>query len=194
MRLIVAGDEAEQNLGQEAPLLAPEPSHDAEVDRDQLAGVVDEQVAGMHVGVEEAVAQRMAQEGLDQRAGEVREVEALGLQPGAVGERRRLDPFQREHIARGAVPVHDRHAEIRIVPGILRHFRERRRFEPQIHLDGDRTLERLDHLDQPQPSRFRMQSFGIAGGERKGIEIDLEAALDARSQHLHRHRCAAGHR
>ena len=55
--LIVAGDEAEQDFGEEAPLLRPEPSHDAEVDRDQPAVVVDEQIAGMHVGVEEAVAQ-----------------------------------------------------------------------------------------------------------------------------------------
>ena len=108
-----------------------------------LAGVVDEQVAGMHVGVEEAVAQRMAQEGLDHRAREVLEIVALGFEPGAVGERRRLDPFEREHVARGAVPVHRGHAEIGIVPGVLRHLRERGRLEPQIHLDRDRARERL---------------------------------------------------
>ena len=79
--LIVAGDEAVEDLGEEAALLRPEPAHDAEVDRDQLAVVVDEQVAGMHVGVEEAVAQRVAQEGLDHGAGERLEVEALGLEP-----------------------------------------------------------------------------------------------------------------
>src|SRR5450759_2115847 len=62
---IIAGDEAEQDFGQEAPLLRPQPSHDAEVDRDQPAFVVDEQVARMHVGVKEAVAQGMAQEALD---------------------------------------------------------------------------------------------------------------------------------
>ena len=76
--MIIAGDEAEQDLGQEAPLLRAEPAHDAEVDRHQPAVVVDEQIAGMHVGVEEAVAQRMAQEVLDHRAAERRQVEALG--------------------------------------------------------------------------------------------------------------------
>jgi hypothetical protein len=39
---IVAGDEAEQDLREKAPLLRPEPAHDAEVDRDQLAGIVDQ--------------------------------------------------------------------------------------------------------------------------------------------------------
>ena len=106
--VIVAGDEAVEDLREKAPFLRAEPAHDAEIDRHQLAVVVDEQVAGMHVGVEEAVAQRVAQEGLDHRAAERLEVEALGFEPGAVGERRRLDPFEREHVARGAVPVHRR--------------------------------------------------------------------------------------
>jgi hypothetical protein len=40
--VIIAGDETEQNLGEEAPLLRPKPPHDAEIDRHQFAGVVDE--------------------------------------------------------------------------------------------------------------------------------------------------------
>jgi hypothetical protein len=173
------------------PFLLPQPAHDAEVDRDQFAGVVDEEIAGMHVGVEEAVAQRLAQKGLNHRAGEAREVEALGLEPGAVGERRGLDPFEREHVARGAVPVDRGHAEIGIVLGVLGHFRERGRLEAQIHLDRDRAAQRLHYLDEPQPARFRGQLLGGARGEDEGVEIDLEAPLDARPQHLHRHRAAA---
>src|SRR5438874_19895 len=73
--LIVAGDEAVEDFGEEAAFLLPEPSHDAEVDRNEPALVVDEQVAGMHVGVKEAVTQRMAQKGLDHRAAESLEIE-----------------------------------------------------------------------------------------------------------------------
>ena len=83
--LVVAGDEAVEDFGEEAALLRPEPAHDAEVDRDELALVVDEQIARMHVGVEEAVAQRVAQEGLDHRARQMRKVEARGLELRAVG-------------------------------------------------------------------------------------------------------------
>src|SRR5438477_601944 len=43
---IIARDEAVEYFGEEAPLLRPEPSHDAEIDRDQLAVLVDEQIAG----------------------------------------------------------------------------------------------------------------------------------------------------
>ena len=74
--LIVALDEAVENFGEEAPLLAAEPAHDAEIDRDDAALGVDEEIALMHVGVKEAVAQGVAQERLDQRAPELGRIEA----------------------------------------------------------------------------------------------------------------------
>src|SRR5205814_2413544 len=58
---------------------------------------VDEQIARVHVGVEEAVAQRMAQESLDHRMRQVLEVEALGLERGAFVQRRAVDPRSEEH-------------------------------------------------------------------------------------------------
>src|SRR5689334_7782584 len=84
--LIVAQDETEQNLREKPPFLRPEPAHDAEVDRDQFAIVVHEQIAGMHVGMEETVAQSMAQETLDHLAAEHRQIEALGLQCAVIAE------------------------------------------------------------------------------------------------------------
>ena len=64
---VVAGDEAVEDFGEEAAFLLAEPSRDAEVDGNDGAVGLDEQVARMHVGMEEAVAQRVAQERLDQR-------------------------------------------------------------------------------------------------------------------------------
>ena len=55
--LIVAADEAVEDLRQEAALLRPDAAHDAEIDGDQAAFRVDEEVPLVHVGVEEAVAQ-----------------------------------------------------------------------------------------------------------------------------------------
>ena len=66
---VVAADEAVEDFGEEPPLLAAEPAHDAEIDRDDAPLGVDEEIALMHVGVEEAVAQRVAQERLDQAPG-----------------------------------------------------------------------------------------------------------------------------
>ena len=77
---IVARDEAIEDFGEEAALLLAEPAGDAEIDRDDGAVGLDEQIARMHVGVEEAVAQRVAQERLDQVGGDRLEVVAGGAQ------------------------------------------------------------------------------------------------------------------
>ena len=82
---IIARDEAVEDFREEAALRRAEPAHDAEVDRDQPAAVVDEQISRMHVGVEEAVAQRVPQEGLHQPARKRLEIEALGLETCAIG-------------------------------------------------------------------------------------------------------------
>ena len=152
--MIIARDEAVQDLRQEQAFFGAEPTHDAEVDRDQAPIVVDEQIARMHVGVKEAVAQRMAKKGLDQRAGDRREVEALGIEPRAVRQRRGVDPFQRQDFLGGAVPVDRRHAEIRIVLGVLRHLRKRRGLQAEIHLHRHGAAQGIDHFDKPQPPRL----------------------------------------
>ena len=94
---VVAGDEAVEDLGEEPPLLAAEPAHDAEIDGDDVAGGVDEQVPGMHVGVEEAVAERVPQKALDQQPAERRQIEAGGLERRVVAELDAVDPFERQH-------------------------------------------------------------------------------------------------
>ena len=134
--IVVAGDEAEQNLRQETAFLRGKPTHDAEVHGDELTRIVNEQVSGMHVGVEEAVAQGMAEECLDHGAGQPLEIEALGRQPRVVPKRDAFNPFERKHVACGSVPIDGGHAEIRIIPGIFGHLRKRCRLEPQIHFEG----------------------------------------------------------
>src|SRR5690606_37824070 len=76
---VIACDEAVEDLGKEPPLLLVEPPGNAEIDRNDQALMVHEQVARMHVGMEKAVAQRMAQEGLDQRFGKLPEIETGGF-------------------------------------------------------------------------------------------------------------------
>ena len=168
---VISRDEAVEDLGEEAALLRRQPPHDAEVDRNDAAFWVDEQIAGMHVGVKEAVAQRMTQEGLHQRASERRQVEAACFERLAIGERRAVDPFERQHRARSALPVDRRHAKVRIVLDVVAHLGDRRGFEPQIHLDGDRARERVDHLDEAQPPRFRLMALGGARREIERLEV-----------------------
>src|SRR6266480_4021448 len=79
--VIIAGDEAMQDFGEEQPFLHAKPPHDSEVDRDQPSFVIDEQVPGMHVGMKEAVTKRMTEEALNESLGEQRQIEAFDLQP-----------------------------------------------------------------------------------------------------------------
>src|SRR5204863_8744369 len=92
---IIAGDEAEQDFGEEAPLLQAEASHDAEIERHQPAGVDEEKISGMHVGMEKAVAQRMAQKTLDHLAAEFGQVDMRLFEPDVIVERDAVDPFHR---------------------------------------------------------------------------------------------------
>ena len=146
---IVAGDEAQENFGQKAPLLLAEPAHNAEIDGDEAAGIVEEQVAGMHVGMKEAVAKRVAQETLDHLAPELGQIDLRLRKTRMIAQRNAVDPFHRQNIMRGAVPVDRGHTKIRIVAGVLRHLRQRRGLQPQIHLHRHRARHRIDDFDQP---------------------------------------------
>ena len=188
--VVVASDEAEQNLGKKTPLLTPEPTHDAEIDGDKAPGVVDKQISRMHVGVKEPIAQRMAQERLDHRAREMLEIETFGFEARTIRERNGFDPFEREHVAGGAVPVHGRNAEIRIVAGILGHFGERGGFEPQVHLQRHCAAQCVHHFHQSQAAPFGRNHLAATCCEGECIEIDLEAPLNAGPEHFDRHRAA----
>src|SRR5262252_6806726 len=73
--MIVTGDEAEQDFREESSFLRAQPPHDAEVDRCQPSLGVNEQIAGMHVGMKKTVAKSMAQEALDHDAAEFCEIQ-----------------------------------------------------------------------------------------------------------------------
>ena len=183
--MVIARDEAVQDFREEQTLLDAEPAHDAEIDGNEPAVIVDEQIPRMHVGVKEAIAQRVAEEGLDQRPCQLRQVEALGDKARAIGQRRGVDPFQREDFLGGAVPVHSRHAKIRIVLGVLGHFRERSRFQAEIHFDGDRAPQGIDHFDNAKPPRLGGKIFGVPRDKGEGAKVGMETPLDAGPQHLH---------
>ena len=102
-------------------------------------------------------------------------------------KRRAVDPFQRQHFARGAVPVDRRHAEVGVLARVLGHLGERGGLQAEIHLDRDRAGKRRHHFDHAQALRLQREAFRRARGKEQRVEIDLEAALDARAQDFHRH-------
>src|SRR5947209_15235781 len=89
---IIARDEAVEDFGEEAPLLDAEAAHNTEIDGDEPSVTVGEQIALVHVGMKEAVAQRVAQKRLQDGGAERRQVVARRLPTRNVGERNALDP------------------------------------------------------------------------------------------------------
>ena len=120
------------------------------------------------------------------RAAERLQVEARRLERGAVGQRHAVDPFERQHVARGAVPVDRRHAEIGIVPGVLRHLGERGGLQPQVHLDRDGARAACRRPRSAAAGAPRPRCARRCAPRNEGVEIGREAPLDAGPQHLHR--------
>ena len=105
------------------------------------------------------------------RAPERRQVEALGRERRAIGAAACRRSIRASARPRGALPVDRRHAEIRIVLGVLRHLRERGGFEPQIHFDRRPSAPACRPPRSAQPPRFGRKALGRARREEERVEI-----------------------
>ncbi len=121
-------------------------------------------------------------EGARQRA----RIKAKLSQTVRVGQGNPVDPFHRHHFAGGAVPVHHRRANIRVILGIFHEFRGRGRFEPEVHLHAHRAGQRLDNLGQPQAAELGRQALGEPGGESHVRKVACKPPFRAGPQHFHR--------
>ncbi len=181
---VIALDEAIEDFRQKAPLFETEAAHDAEVHHCEASLCVDEQISLMHVGVEKSVPHRRAQEGLNDVATEVLQIIALRGERLDVGQRCSIDPFERQHLFRGPVPVDSRNPEILILRRILGEFGCRGGFEPEIHFHLDGAGQRIDDLDRLQAAGVVKPAFGEARREIHVAQVAFEMPLDARTQHL----------
>ena len=133
----------------------------------RLPCAIDEQIALVHVGVEEAVADGMAQEALDHLVAERRQIEALA-------------PCSAAMSAIGVPSIHSvvstwravRCQSIfgtrkpRIVLGVLRHLGDGRGLHAQIEFELHRLLEHGDRRHGPQPAAFGADALDQAARRR----------------------------
>ena len=126
----------------------------------------------------------MFEERLDDDAGERLPVASGAVDGGEVVQGDGVDPLRREHVAVGEVPFRPRHAEIRILAGVVGEFGERRRFQAEIHLDRHRAGQRLDHLLHAQASGLGGDTLEQPRGETHGLEITRELLAHPRPHHL----------
>ena len=187
---VIAGEEPEQHLGEVAPGRAIEPAHDAEVDGDEVAGGIDEQISRVQIGVKEAVAKHLVEDRAGRLFDNRVEVVAGGDQRLALVDGDALDAFEGQHAAGGAPPIDLGNAEALVSGKILAQLRGRRRLEAQVHLDRHRLGQRPHHLDRPQPPPRRLQTLDQPGQPVEEVEVAGEGLRDARAQHLDRHLAA----
>ena len=188
---VVARDQAVQHLSKKTPLARADAADNAKVDSDHTALRIDEQVALVHVAMEEAVAHGVAQERADDCQAERLAVEAALIERRMVGDRRAVDPLDRQDALAGPLPVDGRHPEIGNARDIVRHLGYGGRLQPQVHLKVGRPLEVGDDGDRPQPAGRRIPGLDLAGREGVAVEITLEALLDMGPEDLDRHGPAA---
>ncbi len=183
---IVAGNEPEQDFRQEAPLVRPEAAHDAEIDRDQAALAVHEQVSLVHVGMEEPVADRLPQKALDHGPPDGTGIVSSRDEVRGAVQLDAVDPFGGQDISRRQLPFGPGHAKILVALRVLSEFGGRRRFQPEIHFHQDGAGEDLHHLARTQALGLRREGVHHPRYEAHHLEVALEAVPHARPHHLHR--------
>ena len=146
----------------------------------------------MHVGVEEAVAEHLLEEALGRAREDLVGIEARRDQRGALVGGDPADPLERQHPARGALPVDPRHAEALVAREVLGELGGGGRLEAQVHLEPGPEREGLDHLDRLEAAEAGLEA--LDPGRDPGEEVDVahHLALDAGPQDLDRDLLARG--
>ena len=180
---VIAGEKAQQHIGQIVAMLAVEPPHDAEIDRSDGAVGQDEEIARVQIGVKEAVAEHHGEERGRRLANEIARLDAGGENALLVVDRQAADAFGGQHAPAGARPVDARHPEVFVAGEVLGQLRRRRRFEPQIHLELDRFMQAADDLDRMHPLPVRPPPLDQLGHPEQKIEVAGEGFRDAGPQH-----------
>ena len=107
---VIAIEHREEILGEVVLVARIERADDAEVDRRiaRIGRIVDEHedVAGVHVGVEEVVAEHLREEDLHAVLGELADVRAGRAQPRHVADGHAVDALHHHHVHAAVVPVH----------------------------------------------------------------------------------------
>ena len=182
--VVVAADEAPQDLGQIAPLSRSQPPHDAEVDGGQMGRRAGEQIALVQVGVEHPVVQRLDQEGAHDIVGQLIGVDARQVQQRRIRHRHALRPFQRQHALADAVPDHGRGGHISVLGQHLGHLAGGGGLQPHVQLQIQRVGDGFDEGGRLQPPRHRHEPPDQPRGQPHRIQAIGDPPLDARPQHL----------
>ena len=144
-------------------------------------GAVDEGVAAVHVGMEEAVAEHLVEEGLGALLHDLVRIVAGRQQRLAVADRDAVDPLQGQHALGGAVPVDGRRAIARIVGEVLAQLLAAAASMRRSISTRTTSAKARTEFDRLQPAEARLGALDQLGDPVEEIEVALEGELDARA-------------
>ena len=147
---------------------------------------------GMHVGVEEAVAQRVAQEGLDHARGRApagRSPWPRARRGRAAACRRSIPASARPRAVRSQSTAGTRKSGSSLVFSAISEARRPRAADPSRSRPSARSVSTTSIRRSRRASAE--SASACARREVEGVEIGAEAPLDAGPQHLHGDRLAA---
>ena len=188
---VVALEEGDQVARQVVLVLVGEAADDAAVDGDVLrapgrAGA-DEDVAGVHVGMEEAVAKHLGEENFHATFGQQFHVGALVGQGRQVSHRDAVDALHHQHLMAAQVPVHLRHVEQWRAVEVAPQLAGVGRLTQQVEFVVDGFLVVADHLNRAQATGIGGSLFSDAGDQEQPGQILTDDWLEARAHHLDHH-------
>jgi hypothetical protein len=183
---VIPVEERQQHLAEMLARPVVDPTHDAEVDSGYAAVVAHEQIAGVQIAMEEAVAEHLIEERLCCLC-----EHPVRVVPGSDDRVSFVDPdtadaLRREHALAGAHPVHDRDVKAGVAREVFRKLRRRRCLEAEIHLAPDGVGEYRDRLDETQTAQRRYMHFDAFADPEEQVEVAVERRFDAGPQHLDR--------
>ncbi len=195
--LVVAAEEGEEVLRQVVLVVVRQRADDAEVQRDPaaevLAAVADVDVAGVHVGVEEAVAQRLREEDLDGARRQLLDVDAGLAQPRHLAHRDAVHALHHDDVAAAVVPVHLGHPQQPRAGEVAPQLRAVGGLAHQVQFVVQVLVELGHHFARAQPLAVAPQ---LLHQQRAGLQqrqVLVDRRVHAGPQHLDRD-LAAGQR
>ena len=160
---VVAVEEGDKVFRQIALIFFVQRADDAAVDTDVLRIfrmlVADEDVAGMHIGVEETVAEHLSEEHLHTALGQQLHIDAVLLQRGNIGDRNAVNALHHQHGLAAVVGEHFRYVQHTALVEIAAQLNRIGGFTQQIEFINQRFLVVAHHFHRTQTATVRQQTW-----------------------------------
>ena len=188
---VVALEKGKQVARQIVLVLGSQAADDAAVDGDVLRGPrvhgADKNIAGVHVGVEEAVAEHLGEENLHATFGQHLHVGTLVGQGLKVGDLDPVDTLHHQHFGAAPVPVDLRHIHQRRAFEVAPQLTGVGRFAQQVEFVVNGFFVVADHIHRVQQAGVGAQALGGTGKDKEPGQIRADDRLEARAHHLDHH-------